>query len=412
MDEFQFDHDEISKLINSAWDGDKADGEKTALRQKFEERLERLSINPTQAVDNLKIEFRTLYGILDGTLKRLDILSVLKIAQFLEIPYNEIMELYANAVADKNKEELTRSKKRTFILNTFDLHSLKTIGIINSIRDFDHIESQLNLIFGLSSILDFDTEEIGAAHSETKVKPKNNKNRIYFKSKSKLIFRLINNPHRFDKQALIDYFPKIRWHSTDLDGGLVNVIRALYELGVTVIFQPSLPSLQMRGATFEVNGKPCIVLTNFRASYPTLWFALLHELFHVMFDWEEILLKRYHFSDEENDLFVLRHKEEEANEFAREYLFPSPKLEIINNKIRHRVIVKEFASDNHVHESIIYANYAFRNSTDDNNLWAQFDKLIRPQMDTLIKKLSNSLTHKSPALDFAKYYSEKIYNFK
>ena len=141
-----------------------------------------------------------------------------------------------------------------------------------------------------------------------------------------------------------------------------------------------------------------------------MWRAFLHELFHVLFDWEEILLKRYHLSDEEDDLMVLKHKEDEANDFAREYLFPQQELETITPRIKQPFFVKEVAMENHVHHSIIYANYAYLNSTDENNLWAQFDKSIRPPMDTLIRKLSGGLSHESSARAFANYYVNNIYN--
>lgn len=411
MDEKEFNQDEINRLINSAWDG-KTSNEILFLREKFEKRLLDLDITFNQAEQNLQIAYRTLNGILDGDLQRFDLLSLLKVGYFLDIPENEIVEMYTKFVAEKHREDLEQAKKRTFILNNFDLPVLKNIGVINSIRDFDHIEQQLNSIFGLQSIMDYDTEDTGAAHSETKIQPKNAKSRNYFKNKSRLIFRLIYNPHRYDKQALIDYFPKIRWHSTDLDNGLVNVMKSLFDLGVTVIFHPKMPLLQLRGATFEVNGKPCIVLTDYMNSYPTMWFALLHELFHVLFDWDEILQKRYHLSDEENDLFVVRQKEDEANEFAREYLFPKQKLELISKRIRQNVIVSEFAFDNHVHPSIVYENYAKTNSGDERCFWSGFDKLVKPQMNTLLKKLSNDLSHKSPAKEFATYYKQHIFNIE
>ncbi len=407
MKEESFNHEEINKLINGAMKEE--DAELTMLRSIFEKRLAGLNITPNQAVENLGIEYRTLYGILDGTLKRLDVLSLLKIAQFLEIPYNEITEPYLKAVSDKHINDLAEAKKRIFILNHFDLPVLKSINVIDSIRDFAHIEQQLCSIFGISSITEYNIEDTGAAFSSTKIKPKNDKSRKYFIKKSELIFELIQNPHPYEKQALIEYFPKIRWHSTDVDNGILNVIRSLYILGITVIFQPKMPSLQLRGATFAVNGKPCIVLTDYRESYPTLWFAFLHELFHVFFDWEEILKKCYHLSDEENDLFVVPQKEDEANEFAREYLFPKQKMELISSRIEQRVFIKQFAIDNHVHPSIIYANYAYGNNNKDINLWAQFQKFM-PPIKNLLKNLSNDLAHKLPASDFASYYKNNIFN--
>lgn len=401
MSRQDFNQNDINKLINSAF------SEET-LKSKFERRLSELNISQNQAEENLEIEHRTLNGILDGSLKKIDFVHLLKIAQFIDISYKEISDLYVKAIAEKHKDDLEQSKRRTFILNHFDLPVLKNIGVIESIRDFQHIEERLNQIFGIDTITDYDVEDTGAALSTPNVVVKNEKTRKYFIRKSKAIFKLIGNPNRYDKEALVEYFPKIRWHTTDIDNGILNVSKALYELGVTVIFHPTMPSLQLRGATFEVNNKPCIVLTDYRNSYPTMWFAFLHELFHVIFDWEEIQKRKYHLSDEENDLFVVRQKEEEANEFAREFLFPKSKMQTILDRMQQRVFVKEYALDNHVHPSIVYANHAYNYKIEERNLWAEYEQFW-PSIKNLVKKLSNDLTHKSTAADFASYFKNTIF---
>jgi len=140
------------------------------------------------------------------------------------------------------------------------------------------------------------------------------------------------------------------------------------------------------------------------------YLAFIHELFHVVFDWPEIQQKTYHLSDEENDLFVLKHKEEEANEFARDYLFPKAKMDLISKRIDQKMLVREFALGNHVHPSIVYSNYAFVYTNDQSNYWAIFDKLIRPPMGTLKKNLVDGLTHSASVAKFAAFYRNNIFN--
>lgn len=409
-EEFNQD-DEISRLINSAFNGsgNNDQSEHAILRLKFEQKLQELGITTNQVRDNLDIEQRTLNGVLDGTQKRVDVLAVYKIAQFLELPYNEVMDLFLKLVTKHHKSDVDEAQRRAFILNNFDLPTLRVAGIIDSIRDFDHIEQRLNSIFGLKSILEYNIDEIDAAFSSTKIRPKKLHTRKYFIKKTQTIFKEIANPNPYDKEALVNYFPKIRWHSTDVNLGIGNVMRSLYELGVTTIFQPKMPQLQVRGATFAVNKKPCIVITNYRDYYPTMWFALLHELFHVLFDWEEILHNKYHLSDEESDLFVVQQKEEEANDFAREFMFPTQKMDRIADKLQQKVFIREFALENHVHHSIIYANHAWANSSKDNNLWAQYEKYM-PEINELIENLSGGLTNSSTAAEFATYYKTRIFN--
>lgn len=403
-------NDEINNLLSKILQESEnhEDSNMPALRAKFKEKLEDLGITTNQVRENLEIEQRTLNGVLDGTQKRVDVLAVYKIAQFLEMPYNEVMDLFLKSITNNHRDDINDAKRRAFILNNFDLPTLRNAGIIDSIRDFNHIEQRINSILGLNSILDYAMKEAETAFSSTKIIPKKLHTRRYFVKKSQIIFKEIANSNPYDKQSLIEYFPKIRWHSTDVDWGIVNVIRSLYELGVTVIFQPKMLQLQIRGATFAVNDKPCIVITDFRNYYPTMWFALLHELFHVLFDWEDIVNNKYHLSDEEGDLFVVRQKEEEADEFAREFMFPKQKMERIADKLNRKVFIREFALDNQVHYSIIYANHAWMHSSSHNNLWPQYEKYM-PQMDVLIENLSGGLTNKSSVSEFAEYYKERIF---
>lgn len=394
---------EVNRLINSAWG--------TALRRKFEERLLEIGITKNQAVENLEISIRTLDGILDGTLKQVDFLSLLKIGQFLELSYEDVTALYTQSITEKHKDDLEESNKRTFILNNFDLPVLKSIGVIDSIRDFDHIEKRINEIFDLDNITDFDTEDTGAAFSDGARLPKNLNSRKYFISEAKSIFKLINNPYPYNEDALSEYFQNIRWHSIDIESGLVKVIQSLYTLGITVIFRPRMPKLQARGATFAVNNKPCIVLTDYRGFYPTLWFALLHELFHVIFDWDDIQKKQYHISDEKIDVYNISPREKEANDFASEYMIPKSKTEDIVSNINDRLFIRELAMDNLFHPSIAYAYYAYNKTTDDDNYWVTFKDFF-PPFKTLLKKLGSSFEHTSKVKDIANFYKTTIFNIE
>jgi len=413
-DNQNFNRDEIDNLIRGALSRGVED-DFFNFRERFENRVKELEIKAFQIEKNLGIEYKTLNRIIDGDIKKYDLVALIKIGSFLGINEKEISGAFTRLLANQHSEEIEHAKKTTFILDNFDLPTLKDIGAINTTVDFVQIEKKLNSIFGLKSILDYNTEESGAAFSSTTgiekaiSKTKSAKNRKYFIDKSKTIFKLINNPNKYQRELLIEYFPKIRWHSTDLDNGLINVIKSMYSLGVTVIFQPKIPSLKMRGATFEANKKPCIVLTDYRQSYPTLWFALLHELFHVLFDWDEIYNKTYHLSEEDNDLFILKHKEEEANDFAREYLFPKNKIEEISDRITQNYFVREYAFDHHIHPSILYANYSYVNNSEKNNLWAKFDTFIRPPMDKLTNKLTGGLSHDNTSEEICNYYNTKIY---
>jgi HTH-type transcriptional regulator/antitoxin HigA len=130
----------------------------------------------------------------------------------------------------------------------------------------------------------------------------------------------------------------------------------LYNLGVTVIVQSYLTKTQVRGGTFVVKGKPCIVITDFNKSYPHLWFALMHELYHVYYDFEQLKTLKYHLTGEaQSDLYLFR--EDYADMFGWEMLFPKEKRQYIKHLIKSESFVNAYAKDNMVHHGIIYASY-------------------------------------------------------
>jgi Zn-dependent peptidase ImmA (M78 family) len=207
--------------------------------------------------------------------------------------------------------------------------------------------------------------------------------RAFWITAAKTVLAEINNPYIYNRQALIEYFPQIRWYSTNVERGLTEVIRSLFKLGITVIYQPALPTLQLRGATFAVDDKPCIVLTNYVDFYPTLWFALIHELYHILFDWDDIRVNLYHLTDDGDDQLSVRQREDMADDFARQYLFSKEKSHEVKRFLNDRQFVENFANANHVHPSIIYVFAAWDTGSGDKRAWGR----ARQQSPSAIKAL-------------------------
>jgi Zn-dependent peptidase ImmA (M78 family) len=164
------------------------------------------------------------------------------------------------------------------------------------------------------------------------------------------------NPYDYDRNELLNLLPKIRPYTQDVETGLLTVVKALFRIGVTVIYQPYLKAIQVRGATMVINGKPCIVLTDYLNRYTTLWHTLIHELHHVLYDLEEIEKRDFHLSGQP-DLFLIN--ENKADEFARQYLFSVERSRQIFPFINDDVIVKKFTDSAQVHSSFAYAYYLF-----------------------------------------------------
>jgi HTH-type transcriptional regulator/antitoxin HigA len=390
----------IDNLINSAI---KSGENKTLLRQNFESKLQFLGITLNQFLEGYEMTFRAINAILDGNFKYLDPIGLLKLANFLDLTSDEILKECISYMPAKTQIQLEDAKRRTYILDNFNLQGLKKDGVISTIKDFEHIEKCLLRTFGLKDIYEY--TELDKSHglfSSVKATLKDPRPKKEFKNKAINICNCLLNNNSYNEETLKDFFPRIRAYSLDADTGLLKVIRELYRLGITVIIHPSVSFSGARGLTIESRGKPAIILTDIGKKYSTLWFALIHELYHVIFDWEDIIAGRLHVTDEDD---LVSNKELKANEFAREYMFPHKRMEEIISKISNPIAVKNFAIESQVHYSIIYDNYCY----DNPNQFPLYSRFIRVPWSRLQASLLGSLSHSNSPEEFANYYETKIF---
>src|SRR5580658_4023521 len=115
-----------------------------SLREQFDNKLKELDLSFNQVVANLGIEYRTLHGLLDGTLKRIDVQAMMKVAEFLEVPQAQIFDLFMESHKQIYKDEFLNAKKRLFIQNNFDLKNLQKIGFLGNIDDMEQVEERIN----------------------------------------------------------------------------------------------------------------------------------------------------------------------------------------------------------------------------------------------------------------------------
>ncbi len=391
---------EIDNLIKNAMEsGDN----KTLLRQHFETRLELLGITLNQFCEGYEMASRAINSILDGNFKFLDPISLLKVANFLNTTSDEILKECVSYMPANTQIQLDDSKKRTYILDNFNLPGLKKDGVISTIKDFGHIEKCLLRTFGLNNIYEYsELDKSMGLFSSLKVTLKDARPKKQFKNKATKICSYLINNNEYEQDNLKEIFPKIRAYSLDLETGLLKLIKDLYNLGITVIIHPSISFSGARGLTIASNGKPSIILTDIGKKYSTLWFALLHELYHVFFDWQDIIDGRLHVSDEED---FISEKEVKANEFAREYMFPKKRMQEVIPIISNPIAVKDYAIQSQVHYSIIYDNYCY----DNPDKYSLYSRFIRVPWNRLEKSILGSLSNSNSPDEYAKHYQNKIF---
>jgi HTH-type transcriptional regulator / antitoxin HigA len=217
----------------------------------------------------------------------------------------------------------------------------------------------------------------------------------------------LQNPYPYERKQLLELIPKIRPFTQNVTQGLATVVQALYRCGVTVMYQPLLRNVQVHGATLAVQDKPGIVLTDYNKSYPTLWFALLHELHHVLYDWEEIRVNRVHLTGDP-DIFLLN--EDKANDFAREYLCSRDKSKYVRPFLGNSVVVGKKAQEWQVHPSIVY-NFAMydMHQAGDEKAWTKY-KADFPKVELALDGL-NVFSWSSTVLENTTALKQQVFAF-
>ena len=359
--------------------------ENISLKEMLNEKLQATGLSKTQFEKLAEIQRRSLDGILDNSSKQTDVINLLKLGEFLELDFKELLIFYFKDRPTDEIKDLQNSMEITFINKYFDLKTLVSLDFIKKNTSLDVLTNRVCDFFQIESIYDYEKKLSEALYSRTK-KTFSDKMKDFWIKSSYKYFELINNPNEYSRNELVELLPKIKPYTQNVEKGLITVFRALYNIGVTVIFQPKLPKTQIRGATFVINNKPCIVVTDLNKNYATIWFSLIHELHHVLFDLELIQKTTYHLTGEP-DLFLIQ--EDKANQFAGDYLISEEKMRYIEPMIHNEFMVTKFAKECQIHPSIIYSQYQFRQNEIGNNYWGAFKEFF-PNIDIAKKKLNVS----------------------
>lgn len=371
---------EIDRLLHSAFEDNNIN-----LRQLFIQKLEEYDIAKSKALTLLGIDKDVFEDIISGTAKQPNLIHVVKLAEFLGIGLEKAVAAIMKEQSLETIASLERSRNAVFLLKHFDLKKLINLGFIDKSADVNDITNRLLQFFGYQSILEFEENQEAPLYSRTKVMFTDKMMKFWVDAAYR-VFKDIANPHEYNREALKDIIVKAKPYSQDVNNGLLTVCKALYHCGVTVIAQELLPTTQVRGGTFVINDKPCIVLTDYRKSYPTVWTTLMHELHHVLYDLEVIEKTKFHLTDERRpDVFLI---EEKANNFAMDYFCDIDKYNFIKHHIHNKYQVERFAKQNQVHPSMIYNAYQFfQQKLHGKNYWAAFKDEI-PKNSPALERLN------------------------
>lgn len=398
MDQFSQD---FIKILEPVTKSDKVKG-RFSIRDLYDAKKTRLKLSDRQIQRILDIDRNTLCPILDGTAKQVNVVNIIKLAHFLGLSVNDMLSIYMLEAPHDQIKDIDHARKAGYIIENFDVATLTKIGFFPTKASSEALSQKIIKFFGLNSIYEYSTLGLSAAFSRTK-HTSDILMRDFWINSAYIQFDGINNPNPYNRKDLVDLIPKIRPYTRNVQNGLTIVLKALYSVGVTVIFQRSLDKTQVRGATMIVHDKPCIVLSDFNKQYPTLWFTLMHELYHVLYDFDDLLKQTYHVSNGEGDLFLTN--EVKADSFASEYLLSDSRLNFAKGYLHSSYFIDKLAKDWAIHPSIIYARHCYSSGQ-----WALFSKYI-PKMDLALEKINTHPFDKENLMESVKEIKEMLYNF-
>lgn len=155
----------------------------------------------------------------------------------------------------------------------------------------------------------------------------------------------------FNPRTLEESLPRIKSIALnpDVDDSINSFRKCLNRCGIYLVVMPAIVNSRIRGVLTTYKNHPAIFLSKRYKTHDHVWFTIAHELAHLLLHYNanSILVS-------EEDLSSEAHKDQEANEFARDFFVnPDDYLALLNHEQFHAQLVTKFAREQEVHPGII-----------------------------------------------------------
>lgn len=156
---------------------------------------------------------------------------------------------------------------------------------------------------------------------------------------------------QFSLQKLKNELPMLKYIALneDVEQSINNARKVLNEIGVYVVLREAITNCKVRGVLTTYRKKPAIYLSGRFKTHDNIWFALIHEIAHLLFHYnnqDTIVLS-------ENDIL---NQEDEANVFARSFFVNKEDFDEFKLKSDFSISsIVGFANEQNVSPGIIVA---------------------------------------------------------
>lgn len=332
-----------------------------SLRKELGIFMENTGITKTKIAQLLGLpSYKHVTNILEGE-EEITLRCAIAIAHLIGISEQQLLDSAYKEFKEENGLNLDSLKYASFLYSNFDCKALKTLKLFGVNDTDEQMCNRLVEYFGYHSIFEYKVpiSPKSALFSKRKISAQEKREQLmmnFWLTTAQRSFVEMNNPNEYDRELLKDFVLKrIKQYTNDVNSGFAIAIYVLYQLGVSVLVQDYITGTRAYGVSLIVNCKPCIVLTALGGHYYKLWTTLLHELYHILNDWDYLQHVGCMVSDEsQGELFV---SENDADRFAYNCLVPESlynKLELI---IDSKFKVIQLAQKLGIHPTIVYGVY-------------------------------------------------------
>ncbi|MDY5532275.1 MAG: hypothetical protein SPF83_01275 [Butyricimonas virosa] len=329
-----------------------------SLREMIKSFMEDNDIAESAIADEIKINRETFAKFLNG-ISELKFIHAIRFMKLLNLTESQLVAAYSKDFDENEIASSDKFERLSYITRNFDVVTLKKIGVIKCRAKIEEYEQQICEFFGFNSIYEYDdTSLMPTLFSKSRkavLQEKEAKMTTFWLKCAISSFTKINNPHEYDKDLLVQLLKRVGEFTQDEINGYKKFVLVLFQLGITVLTQSYISGTKAFGVTMILHGKPCIVITDMNKKYHKLWISLLHELYHVINDFEMLEGMSYHLSNPETPEILLN--ESKADQFALNVLINPSIQRQLGKIVSFPFKIRQLAKELNVAPSIIYGVY-------------------------------------------------------
>ncbi|MDO9303995.1 MAG: HigA family addiction module antitoxin [Sulfuricurvum sp.] len=319
----------------------------------LEETLEAISMSQAELSNRLGRPLQAINEIIKGK-KSITPTTALELEDVLGIPSHIWIGLESEyQIVIAKQAELKQMEEESALLPQFPYAELVKFGFVQATRSAVEKVDELKRFFSVAKLGQLEyVKAYQPAFRVSNHKEVSHEAIATWIQAGRIRAKDINTKP-FDKKKLKESLLPLKdlMNLENIKDSIDQITKILAECGVAFVMLPHFPKTRVNGATFwlEDNTK-AVVLMSIRGSYSDIfWFSFFHELGHIL-----LHNKREVFLEDGYNDPSLQKQEDEANDFAKDFLISQPLFDqFVEKQDFNRKAVQEFSKQIGVKDSIV-----------------------------------------------------------